>query len=101
MVVAHARCRSDAPPDPLRSRAMTTALSNEQRALRDAVRELADARIAPRAHDIDQSAEFPWDVVELLAGHDVLALPFPDAYGGLGGDLLPVCLAIEQISRVC
>ncbi|MBA2254165.1 MAG: acyl-CoA dehydrogenase family protein [Chloroflexi bacterium] len=78
-----------------------SSLTDEQRALRDAVRELADDRIAPRAAQIDGDAEFPWDVVELLAQHDVLALPFPEAYGGLGGDLLPVCLAIEQISRVC
>lgn len=54
--------------------------------MRDVVRELADERIAPRAAEIDSSAEFPWDVVELLAAHDVLALPFPDEYGGLGGD---------------
>ena len=81
---------------------MSVRLSEDQRALRDAVRELADARIAPRAADIDASGEFPWDVVELLARHDVLALPFPEAYGGLGeGDLLTVCLAIEQLSRAC
>jgi alkylation response protein AidB-like acyl-CoA dehydrogenase len=76
-------------------------LSDDQRALRDAVRVLADERIAPRAAEIDAKAEFPWDVVELLAKHDVLALPFPEAYGGLGGQLLPVCLAVEAISRVC
>jgi alkylation response protein AidB-like acyl-CoA dehydrogenase len=76
-------------------------LTDEQRALRDAVRELADERIAPRAAEIDRTAEFPWDVVELLAQHDVLALPFPEEYGGLGGELLTVCLAIEQVSRVC
>ena len=76
-------------------------LSDDQRALLDAVRVLADERIAPRAAEIDAKAEFPWDVVELLAKHDVLALPFPEAYGGLGGQLLPVCLAVETISRVC
>ncbi|MGH2406691.1 MAG: acyl-CoA dehydrogenase family protein [Candidatus Limnocylindrales bacterium] len=80
---------------------MTLGLTDEQRALRDAVRELADERIAPRAAAIDQSGEFPWDVVELLAAHDVLALPFPAEHGGLGGELLTVCLAIEQISRAC
>ena len=80
---------------------MSVRLTEEHVALRDAVRELADERIAPRAAAIDASAEFPWDVVELLAGHDILALPFPEEYGGLGGDLLTVCLAIEQISRVC
>ncbi|HEY6058666.1 MAG TPA: acyl-CoA dehydrogenase family protein, partial [Candidatus Limnocylindrales bacterium] len=58
-------------------------------------------RIAPRAAAIDRDAEFPWDVKELLAEHDILALPFPEEYGGLGGELLPLCLAIEQISRVC
>src|SRR5918999_2550463 len=76
-------------------------LTEDQRALRDAVRELADERIAPRAADIDASAEFPWDVVDLLARHDVLALPFPEEHGGLGGDLLTLCVAIEEISRVC
>jgi len=65
------------------------------------VRVLADEQIGPRAAEIDRTAEFPWDVKELLASHDVLSLPFPEAYGGLGGDLLTVCLAVEQISRVC
>jgi alkylation response protein AidB-like acyl-CoA dehydrogenase len=80
---------------------VTIRLSDEQRALRDAVRQLADERIAPRAAAIDASGEFPWDVVELLAAQDVLALPYPVAHGGLGGDLLTVCVAVEQISRVC
>jgi alkylation response protein AidB-like acyl-CoA dehydrogenase len=76
-------------------------LTEEQRLLRDTVRVLADERIAPRAAEIDRTSEFPWDVKELLAAQDILALPFPEAYGGLGGELLPVCLAIEQLSRVC
>ncbi|HEY7590058.1 MAG TPA: acyl-CoA dehydrogenase family protein [Candidatus Limnocylindrales bacterium] len=76
-------------------------LTEEQRLLRDAVRELADERIAPRAAEIDRTAEFPWDVKDLLAKQDILALPFPAEYGGLGADLLTVCLAIEQISRAC
>jgi butyryl-CoA dehydrogenase len=76
-------------------------LSDEQEDLRLAVRVLADERIAPRAAEIDRTAEFPWDVKELLAAHDILALPFPTEHGGLGGELLTVCLAIEQISRVC
>jgi alkylation response protein AidB-like acyl-CoA dehydrogenase len=79
----------------------TYRLTEEQQMLRDAVRVLADERIAPRAAEIDRTAEFPWDVKELLASHDILALPFPEAYGGLGGHLLTICLAIEQISRAC
>ncbi|HXI79934.1 MAG TPA: acyl-CoA dehydrogenase family protein [Verrucomicrobiae bacterium] len=79
----------------------TYRLTEDQAALRDAVRILADERIAPRAAEIDRTAEFPWDVKELLASHDILGLPFSEAYGGLGGELLTVCLAIEQISRAC
>jgi alkylation response protein AidB-like acyl-CoA dehydrogenase len=84
-----------------RSDAGTYRLTEEQSMLRDAVRVLADEQIAARAAEIDRTAEFPWDVKELLASHDILGLPFPEAYGGLGGQLLTVCLAIEQISRVC
>ncbi|HEV7810153.1 MAG TPA: acyl-CoA dehydrogenase family protein [Candidatus Limnocylindrales bacterium] len=90
---------STAPDGP--SPATPYRLTEDQLALRDAVRILADERIAPRAAEIDRTAEFPWDVKELLASHDILALPYPESYGGLGGDLLTVCLAVEQISRVC
>ncbi len=76
-------------------------LTEEQRLLRDTVRALADERIAPRAAEIDRVAEFPWDVKELLAEHELFTLHFPERLGGLGCDLLTACLAIEQISRVC
>jgi alkylation response protein AidB-like acyl-CoA dehydrogenase len=76
-------------------------LTDDQLMLRDAVRVLADEQIAPRAAEIDRTAEFPQDVRRLLASHDILGLPFPEQYGGLGGELLTVCLAVEQISRVC
>ena len=81
--------------------APTYRLTEEQRLLRDAVRVLADERVAPRAAEIDRTAEFPWDLKTLLAENDILALPFPVAHGGLGGELLTVCLAIEQLSRAC
>ena len=78
-----------------------TTLTEEQRLLRDTVRALADERIAPRAAEIDRTAEFPWDVKELLAAQDLFAVHFPERFGGLGGDLLTACLAIEQVSRAC
>ena len=77
-----------------------TVLNDEQQALRDAVRELAEAKIAPRAAEIDASGMFPHDIVELLAQHDILALPFPVEYGGLGGDMVSILVVIEEISRV-
>ena len=76
-------------------------LTEEHEMLRDAVRVLADERVAPRAAEIDRTAEFPEDLRQLLADHDILALPFPTEHGGLGGELLPVALAIEQLSRAC
>ena len=79
----------------------TYRLTEEQALLRDAVRTIADERVMPRAAEIDKSGEFPQDLRELLAAQDILALPFPVEYGGLGGELLTVCLAIEQLSRTC
>ncbi len=76
-------------------------LGEEHILLRDAVRVLADEQIAPRAAEIDQQGEFPEDVRQLLANHDILSIPFAEEHGGLGGDLLTLCLAIEQLSRVC
>ncbi len=81
--------------------APTYRLTEEQQLLRDAVRVLADERVAPRAAEIDRTAEFPEDLRQLLAAQDILALPFPVEHGGLGGDLLSVCLAVEQLSRAC
>jgi alkylation response protein AidB-like acyl-CoA dehydrogenase len=76
-------------------------LDEERELLRDTIHALAQERIAPRAAEIDRTAAFPWDVRDLLAEHQVFALAFPEAYGGLEAGLLSTCLAIEEISRVC
>ena len=76
-------------------------LSPEQREIRDLVRDLARERVAPRAAEIDKSAEFPWDMVELMREHDLLGLPFEEAYGGTGTGALMVLVAIEELSKVC
>ncbi len=76
-------------------------LGEEHEMLRDAVRVLADERVALRAAEVDRTGEFPEDLRRLLADHDILALPFPTEHGGLGAELLTVCLAVEQLSRAC
>jgi alkylation response protein AidB-like acyl-CoA dehydrogenase len=76
-------------------------LSDEQREIRDLVRTLARERVAPRAAEIDKSAEFPWDLVELLREHELFGLPFDEAYGGTGTGALMVLVAIEELSKVC
>src|SRR3954452_15006977 len=76
-------------------------LSPEQREIRDLVRDLARERVAPRAAEIDRSAEFPWDMVELMREHDLLGLPFEERHGGTGTGALMVLVAIEELSKVC
>ncbi len=76
-------------------------LNAEQREIRDLVRELARERVAPRAAEIDKSAEFPWDMVELMREHDLLGLPFEEQYSGTGTGALMVLVAIEELSKVC
>ena len=76
-------------------------LTDEQREIRDLVRDLARERIAPRAAEIDKSAEFPWDVVELFREHELLGLPYDEAYGGTGTGALMLLVAIEEVSKVC
>jgi alkylation response protein AidB-like acyl-CoA dehydrogenase len=76
-------------------------LSDEQREIRDLIRDLARERIAPRAAEIDKSAEFPWDVVELFREHEVFGILFDEEYGGLGASALMALVAIEEVSKVC
>jgi alkylation response protein AidB-like acyl-CoA dehydrogenase len=76
-------------------------LSDEQREIRDLVRALARERIAPRAAEIDESHEFPWDVVELFREHDLFGLLFDEEFGGTGTGTLLALVAIEEISKVC
>jgi alkylation response protein AidB-like acyl-CoA dehydrogenase len=76
-------------------------LTDEQREIRDLVRTLARERIAPRAAEIDESHEFPWDVVELYRDNDIFGLYFDEQYGGLGTGTLLALIAIEEVSKVC
>ena len=76
-------------------------LSDEQREIRDLVRTLARERVAPRAAEIDKTAEFPWDMVDLLRGYDLFGLPYEEEYGGTGTGALMVLVAIEELSKVC
>src|SRR5215469_12064976 len=68
---------------------------------RDLVRRIAQEQIAPRAAEIDRTAEYPWDVRRLLAEHDVLSLPFAAEYGGTGTGTLMLQMAVEEIAKVC
>jgi alkylation response protein AidB-like acyl-CoA dehydrogenase len=76
-------------------------LTDDQREIRDLVRAIARERIAPRAAEIDESHEFPWDVVELFREHDLFGLCFDEEWGGTGTGTLLALVAIEEVSKVC
>src|SRR2546428_14022222 len=76
-------------------------LTAEQREIRDLVRTIARERIAPRAAEIDESHEFPWDVDELYRENDLFGLFFEEQHGGLGTGTLLALIAIEEVSKVC
>ena len=73
----------------------------EQEMLRDCVARIANERIGPRAVEIDLAGEFPWDIKELLQQQGILALAFPEQLGGSSLGHIGVCLAVEEIARVC
>ena len=76
-------------------------LTDEQLEIRELVRTIARERIAPRAAEIDESHEFPWDVVELFREHGIFGLLFDEEHGGTGTGTLLALVAIEEVSKVC
>ncbi|MGZ6793945.1 MAG: acyl-CoA dehydrogenase family protein, partial [Mycobacteriales bacterium] len=76
-------------------------LTEEHQLLRKAVRELAEDKIAPRAAEIDETGEYPWDVHEAIKKNDLLAIHVPEQYGGAGADRIAHSIVVEEIARVC
>ena len=68
---------------------------------RDTIRQIAQERIAPRAAEIDEKAEYPHDLRQLLAEHDILGLPFETEHGGTGTGTLMLNMAVEEIAKAC
>ncbi len=79
----------------------TTASTDEEAMILEVVRELVAEKVAPRAADIDASGEFPWDVKQLFAENDLLGIPFPAEYGGLGGSFLTYVKVVEEVAKAC
>jgi alkylation response protein AidB-like acyl-CoA dehydrogenase len=76
-------------------------LSEDEQMLIEAISEIAREQVAPRAAEIDHTSQFPWDMKDLLAQQDILAMPFPTEYGGIGSSELAVVMAIEELARYC
>ncbi|EFQ82609.1 acyl-CoA dehydrogenase, C-terminal domain protein [Aeromicrobium marinum DSM 15272] len=77
------------------------ALSEEHRAIREAVRAVAENKIAPWAAEVDEDARFPREAADALLASDFHAPHVPEEYGGAGADALATVLVIEEVARVC
>jgi alkylation response protein AidB-like acyl-CoA dehydrogenase len=79
---------------------MTHDLTEDERDLAALVRDFAENVVAPRSYEADTKHELPMDVVEKMAALGLFGLPFPEEYGGQGGDYFSLCLAVEALARV-
>lgn len=78
---------------------MSYQLTEEQEMLRQIVKRLAEDKVAPRAAEIDEKDEYPWDLKELIAEQGLLGAGIPEEYGGTGAGLPSVCLIVEEIAK--
>jgi len=76
-------------------------LNTEQKMILTTVREIVDEKIRPRAAEIDERAEFPWDTVRIFAENGVLAPLLPEKYGGIGLAYLTFSMILEEIAKAC
>jgi len=79
---------------------MDFELADHHRLLRDTVRDFAQQEIAPVAEELDRTKAFPYEIVRRLGELDLMGIPFPEEYGGGGGDSQAYALAVEELARV-
>ena len=79
---------------------MDFQLSDEQRLLRDTVRDFARAEVAPVAAELDRTKAFPYELVAKMGELDLMGIPFPESVGGGGGDTLAYAIAVEELTRI-
>ena len=80
---------------------MDFELTDEQELIREAVREFADAEVAPIAAEIDRDHRFPWELLPKMADLNLMGMPFPEKMGGAGADEVSYVIAVEEVSRAC
>ncbi|HHW37995.1 MAG TPA: acyl-CoA dehydrogenase [Bacillales bacterium] len=80
---------------------MNFELLKEQEMIRDMVRAFAEKEVAPKAEEVDRTGEFPLDTFKKMGDVGLLGIPFPEKYGGSGGDTISYAIAVEEIGRAC
>src|SRR5215210_2463211 len=79
---------------------MNFELTDEQRLLRDTVRDFARQEVAPAAEELDRTKAFPYELVEKMGALGLMGIPFPEEHGGGGADTLSYALAVEELARI-
>jgi alkylation response protein AidB-like acyl-CoA dehydrogenase len=79
---------------------MDFELTDEHRLIQQTVRDFATQEVAPVAEDLDREKRFPYEIVAKLGELGLMGIPFPERYGGGGGDTLSYALAVEELTRV-
>ena len=80
---------------------MNYFLTEDQKMIKDLAAQIAREKIAPIAAELDESQEFPWEVVKTLAKSDLFRVFVPSEYEGLGGGMFEMCLVVEELSKAC
>ena len=75
------------------------SIPQQHQDFRDLVRQIAQEQVAPRAAEIDQTDEYPWDIRKLLGEQDILGLPFAEEHGGTGTGTLMLQMAVEELAK--
>jgi short-chain 2-methylacyl-CoA dehydrogenase len=75
-------------------------LSDDHQLIRRTVRDFAEGEVAPVAEELDRDKRFPYDIVRQLGDLNLMGIPFPERYGGAGGDTLAYAIAVEELTRV-
>src|SRR3954466_9941087 len=75
-------------------------LSDDHQLIQRTVRDFAANEVAPVAEELDKHKQFPYEIVRKLGGLGLMGIPFPEEYGGGGGDTLAYAIAVEELTRV-
>ncbi len=80
---------------------MSYFLTEEQEMMKELCAQIAREKILPVRAEYDESGEFPWEIVKVMAASDLFGVYIPEEYGGIGGGVMEMCIVVEELSKVC
>jgi alkylation response protein AidB-like acyl-CoA dehydrogenase len=80
---------------------MEYGFTEEQLMIKDLCKQIAEDKIKPVRAELDETGEFPWEIVKILAESDLFGVSLPEEYGGMGGGVIETVIAVEELSKAC